>query len=298
MKRTAPRAWPAFLLALCLACTPAWSQDLSATLGKERAATSPLQWDTGDFSHAVLGPLRSAFMRTPIETAVGNRKIHSRATLSCQKANRLFAIEVSSGTAQAEARGLKPASEPRLYCSRPITSFDEKLVHEEMLASWEINAEGVALTKNYRPFPLRECVVIRVEQDVALPAGWPQKTVRVELPIHPYNREIDSIFETCGEVSAYGSPAPATGAASAPAPAESVPPPAAAPNEGWQSARTTTGGRTNVRASPSVGSALVDTLDPGTAVLVKKASGDWWMAKSASGVPFEGFIRRDRLVFR
>ncbi len=268
----------------------------------QRAASSSLEWDTRDASHPVLGPLRSAFLRKPFETAAGNGKVYSRASLSCQKANRRFAIEISSGTTQAEASGLKPGGEPRLYCSRPMTSFDEKLVHEEMLVSWEISASGVALTKNYRPFPLRECVAIRVEQDVTLPAGWSQKTARVEFLIHPYNREIDSIFATCGEVSAYGTPATAIDVASAPAPAPApakvTPPSAAAPDEGWQSARTTTGGRTNVRAAPKLDSAIVDTLDPGAAILAKEAAGDWWMAKSTSGVPFEGYIRRDRLVFK
>ncbi|MEO5694716.1 MAG: SH3 domain-containing protein [Usitatibacter sp.] len=287
---------PRALLLLCLAPPLAQAQELSATLGKQRAAGSTLEWATRGSNHLVLGPLRSAFLKSPVVTQVGNAKLYSRASLSCQSAVRTFAIELQTGTAESGAGGLKLVSDPRLYCSRPITSFDEKLVQEEMLASWQLGADGTALSKGLRPFPLRECVAIRVEQEVVLPPRWSQKTARIEFDIHPYNREVDSIFASCGEVSAYGAPEPVAESAPPPPP---LPEPVAAPAAPtWLSARTTTSGKTNVRAAPKVNSALVDTLDPGTPVMVKKSGDDWWMAKSTSGVPFEGYIRGDRLVFK
>lgn len=284
---------PRALLLLCLASPLAQAQELSATLGKQRAAGSTLEWATRDANHPGLGPLRSAFLKSPVVTEVGNAKLHSRASLSCQNAVRTFAIELRTGTAESGAGGLELLSDPRLYCSRPITSFDEKLVQEEMLASWQLGTDGTALSKGLRPFPLRECVAIRVEQEVVLPARWPQKTAHIAFDIHPYNREVDSIFASCGEVSAYGAPEPVAVSAPPPPPLE----PVAAPAPTWLSARTTTSGKTNVRAAPKVNSVLVDTLDPGTPVKVKKSGDDWWAAKSSSGVPFEGYIRGDRLVF-
>jgi hypothetical protein len=70
-------------------------------------------------------------------------------------------------------------------------------------------------------------VAIHVVQEVALPAGWARKTARVELDIEPYNREVDSVFATCGESSAYATAAAASSttlAAAAPAaPAVALP---------------------------------------------------------------------------
>jgi hypothetical protein len=58
------------------------------------------------------------------------------------------------------------------------------------------------------------------------------------------------------------------------------------------------GGTTNVRAAPSIHSAVVARLDPGAAVSVQHAGGDWWRARSRTGHKFEGYIRADRLSFR
>ena len=97
-------------------------------------------------------------------------------------------------------------------------------------------------------------------------------------------------------------PKPATVAAPPPKP-QPVPPPTPAPPaapDGWLNARAlSTGGKTNVRATPSTQGAVVTQLDPGTPVLVQKTATEWWRAKGAAGgTAFEGFIRQDRLAFR
>ncbi len=310
-------------LPFCLAFLPAHSQDLSATLGKKLAASSRLEWVTKEAGHPVLGNIRFAFLKNAVETRVGNAKIYSRAYLSCQKGLGKFAIELTNATAPDDPSGLRAATEPRLYCNRPIQPWDEKLVEEALLANWEYNKIGDALTQGFRPFPLRECVSIRVVQEVALPAGWAQKSAHVEFEILPYNRELDSIFVTCGEDSAYAADAPAApAAASAPATAfapikpatPSAPPklamPTAAPRlsapsppvqaagVAWQTARVISTGKTNVRAGPTLDSAIVVQLDPGAVVLVQRTGNEWWRAKPSSGAAFDGYIRQDRLVFK
>jgi hypothetical protein len=311
------------LLSLGPAGQLAHSQELAATLGKQRAAGSRLAWEFRDAIHPSLGAVRSAILKAPVETAVGNAKVFSRASFSCEKAAKRFAIEVTNGTSPEDRSGLRPNTEPRLYCSRPITEWDEKLVQEELLANWDVSKTGDALTHGLRPFPLRECVSIRVVQDVALPQGWAQKSARIELDLHPYSRELDSIFTACDEVSAYATGAPvATAAPAAPAPpvapiARAAPPappvvaakPAAAPavspskpapqaSATWQQVRTLSSGKTNVRAGATLQSAIVAELHPGSVVLVQRTASEWWRAKSWTGTEFEGYIREDRLVFK
>ena len=55
-----------------------------------------------------------------------------------------------------------------------------------------------------------------------------------------------------------------------------------------------------MRARPDIRSPLVIRLDPGDIVLVQKDDSEWWHAKSRPGAkhPFDGYIRRDRLVVR
>jgi Bacterial SH3 domain len=161
---------------------------------------------------------------------------------------------------------------------------------------------------------LRECVSIGVVQEVVLPPGWAKKTARIEFEITPYNRELDSIFVTCGELSAYAPAAPATPAiASAPittsiasAPAATAAPPAPVTRSTpareagvpWQSARVLASGKTNVRAGPTLQSAVIVQLYPGAIVLVQRTDNEWWRAKPSRGTAFEGYIRQDRLVFK
>lgn len=302
-------------LPICLTVLPAHAELPAAPLGKQRAASSRLQWEIRDAGHPILGNIRFAFLKTPVETPVGNAKVFSRAYFSCLKGGR-FAIELANATAPDDPKGLRPSTEPRLYCHRPIQPWDEKLVQEELLARWDVNEIGDALAQGFRPFPLRECVWIRVVQEVALPQGWAKKSARVELDILPYSRELDAIFASCGEVSAYAPAAPAVAAVPAPAPAPVAsaaparPPAAAAPapvtqpkpatetSLPWQTVRVLSSGRTNVRAGPRLESAIVVELAPGAIVLVQRTGSEWWRARSSSGAAFEGYIRQDRLVFK
>ena len=215
------------------AVQPVHAELPAAPLGKQRAASSHLEWEIRDAGHPILGNIRFAFLKTPVETPVGKEKVFSRAYFSCQKGGR-FAIELSNAISPDDPKGLRPRTDPRLYCSRPIQPWDEKLVQEELLARWDVNEIGDALAQGFRPFPLRECVSIRVIQEVVLPQSWAQKSAKVEFDLLPYNRELDSIFATCGEVSAYApvAPAPPPVAAvptPAPAPVASAPPPKPAP---------------------------------------------------------------------
>lgn len=302
---------------------PAHGEEASATLGKQRAAGSRVEWEIREAGHPSLGNIRYAYIKKPVETPVGSSKVFSRAYVSCQRNTGRFAIELSNSKAPADPEGMQPATLPRLVCSRPGGGANSPLVQEELLASWEVNEKlGDALARGFRAFPLRECASIRVEQEVTLPPGWAQKTARVEFDIHPYGRELDAIFVSCGEVSAYapGSapaiasapakvavatppPAPAKPAVIAPAPAPKAAPPApvavpvAAP--GWRTAKTLATGRTNLRAGPDTNASVIVMLPPGVAVLVQQvAGGEWWQAKSPGGARFEGYIRQDRLDFK
>ena len=267
-----------------LAVLPAHSQDPAASLGKQRAVDSRLDWETREAGHPTLGDIRFAVLRSAVETPVGNAKIFSRAYLSCQKATRRFAIELTNTSAADDTGGLRPLTLPRLVCNRVAAPGDEKLLQEDLLANWEVSEIGDALASGFRAFPLRECVSIGVVQEVALPKGWAQKSARVAFEIEPYNRELDSIFVACGERSAYA-PAPR------PAPAKAVSAP-------WQQARVAASGKTNVRAGPKIQSALVTRLDPGAVILVQSTGSEWWRVKASSGAAFEGYIRQDRLVFK
>ena len=242
------------LLPLGLAALPAQAEEMAATLGKQRAASSPVEWEVRESGHPLLGPIRFAVLKKSVETPVGNARVFSRAYLSCQRETRKLAIELANATSADDTRGLKPAATPRLVCSRPIAPWDDKLVQEELLANFEVNDLGDALARGFRAFPLRECVSIRVVQEVTLPSGWSQKTAKVEFDIQPYNRELDSIFATCGELSAYG-PTPAVVATApprafppqagpAPAPTKAAPPPVPA-------AIPTPPPRTTVAAAPA-----------------------------------------------
>ena len=285
--------WPPLLVAVAF-MAPALGADDAVSVGKELALRSPLAWDVRDSIHPSLGPVRLAYTIRPIQTSAGSASVYSRAYLSCQKGVGKLAIELVNATSPAEPIGLRPSAEPRLVCHRPSGGAVEK---EDLLASWETNeVSGDVLTRGLRAFPLRECVSIAVIQEVLLPAEG--RVARVEFDLLPYARELDAIFVACGERSAYAPQAtgPVLVAAKAPVPAEKASAPAAAESE-WQAARVTPRGKTNVRAGPSLDSAVVTQLEPGANVLVQRSGGQWWRAKPARGAPFEGYIRQDRLVF-
>ncbi len=294
---------------LCLAVLPAQSETPATTLGKQRAAASPLQWEVRDAGHPILGDIRFAVLKGSVETAVGNAKVYSRAYLSCQKGSKKLAIELANATGPEDPGGLKANADPRLLCNR--ATADNKMVREELLATWDFNELGDALAKGFRPFPLRECASIAVVQEVALPKGWTQKSARVEFEIAPYNRELDAVFVACGEKSAYAPTAAPPKLAAAPVPAPAPAPakgttaaplvaakPAPTADASWQSVRTVANGKTNVRGTPNIAGPLVTTLDPGAIVLVQKTGNEWWKARAPSGAAFEGYIRQDRLAFK
>lgn len=271
-----------------------------------------LQWEVKEATHPLLGPIRFAYLVTPVTTAVGKVQISSRAYVSCEKSSNKIAIEIAHGASANDPNGLPPKTVPRLMC-KMVARGGKKVEPQEIPARWGINELGDVLARGLAPSQLRQCASIEVEQDVALPVA--PATARVQFEINPYLRELDSIFVTCGEQSASAPPA-ATAATTAPAasappvapavaPTAAVSPPLkASPQLGtadprWKSARTIAGSKTNVRAGPSTSSALVKQLEGGANVLVfKEGSGDWWHAKAASGKPFDGYIREDRLIVK
>ena len=300
----ARNAWKGCLAAALAAAAPlAAAEDLAATLGKQRATGSRVEWEIREAGHPALGAIRFAYVKRPVETRVGSSVVYSRAYFSCQRERRTFALELANATAPADPGGLKPAADPRLLCNRPLPGGS--VAREEILASWDINEKiGDVMTRGLRAFPLRECASISVQQEVALPESWGQKTARIEFELHPYAREIDSIFTTCGERSAYGpGPAgPAVAAAAQQQPSPRPPSPQPSPKgegaSGWREARTLPTGKTNVRAGPTLQSKIAAELHPGSVVMVQRAQNEWWRARPSRGSAWEGFIRQDRLVFR
>lgn len=269
------------LLIVCATTLPAHAQNAIATAGKQRAAYSLLDWEVREANHPTLGPIRFAFLKNEIVTAVGRVKVFSKPYVSCEKTSGKIAIEVAHGMSPDDTQGLQPKTVPRLVCSGPPASGEMKLVEEEIPARWGINELGDVLARGLSPSQLRQCASINVEQDVSLPQA--PGTARVAFELTPYGTVLDAIFVTCGETTAWGPGA-------APTPAKSEP--------GWRTVRTISSGKTNVRARPTTDSALVLQLDPGAIVTVQLAEGDWWRARSSGGRAFDGFIRSDRLVLK
>lgn len=280
---------PALLLSL-LAAFAAQAQD-RVSLGKQRAAASALAWDIGEGAHPVLGPIRFAGLKNAVVTPVGDRTVYSLGFVSCERNTTTIAIELANATAKDDPNGLRPRSMPRLVCHRP----GARPAQSDLQARWKVSALGDVLAQGLKPSQLRECASIDVVQEVILPPGWPRETARVQFEMTPYGRELDSIFYTCGEVSAYApAPSPPVTVASAPRSPKSSP----APDNSWKIARTSPEGRTNLRAGPALSTAVVAQLPPDVSVLVKPARDDWWHVKSPGRAKFEGYIRADRLVFK
>lgn len=251
---------------------------LAACLAGMSAHPAAVAWQIGEGAHPALGSIRFATPEAPIATPVGALTVSSRAYVSCVRANNRIAIELAHATAPDDPGGLQPRTLPILLCSKRAAGSN-RLVESELPARWAISDIGDVLARGFEPRSLRECVSIRVAQDVALPRGWARDSARVQFDIDPYSKELDSIFVTCGEATASAPPARATPAA-------------------WKAARTTARGKTNVRARPALDSPLVAQLHPGQPVWVQPAGGDWWRARPAAGAKFEGYIRDDRLVFK
>ncbi len=282
-----PRALAIALPALLFAVTaPVHAGDPAAALGKQRAVDSRLEWEIHDANHPVLGAIRFAHTRTAFVTPVGNAKVYSSAYVSCEKGAGKIAIELTNQASPTDPGGLRPAKLPHLVCIRPAGTGGAKAVQQVLDTSWHVNQLGDAMARGLRPSTLRACAAIGIVQDVALPKGWARSSVPLHFEITPYDRDLDSIFVTCGEMSAYA----VAGTVSAePAPASAPP---------WKTARCVARGRTNVRAGPSLRSQVVAELNPGTTILVQSTGGAWWRAKPRTGAKFEGYIREDRLVLR
>ena len=306
MCRTARTA--AVFIAIALAASGVRAEDLVETLGKQRAAKSPLAWDVRDAGHPVLGPVRFAYLKTPVATAVGGNKVFSNVYLSCETSARKIAIELANSTAPDDPSGLKPHALPRLVCNDLAAPNEARIVQDDITAHWEVNTIGDTLARGLSPFALRECVSISIIQDVVLPKGWTKPDQPIEFEITPYTRELDSIFATCGEKATYAQaqpapapPAPAKRVEPAPPAGPAAPAPAAREEGSWRQARSTSRGKTNVRAKPTLDSAIVIELDPGDVIQVQRSgTALWWRAKSRPNArkPFEGYIRQDRLVFK
>ena len=90
MTPKAKRNWLAIVfLPFVLAVLPAHSELPAAPLGKQRAASSRLEWEIRDAGHPILGNIRFAFLKTPVETPVGNAKVFSRAYRSEEHTSEL-----------------------------------------------------------------------------------------------------------------------------------------------------------------------------------------------------------------
>jgi SH3 domain-containing protein len=266
---------------LCLACAaslPAHCDDRAAAVGKQRAASSTLQWSVGELDHPRMGPIRVAVPRIPIATSVGKDRIVSLVFLSCEKTRRTIAIEFANASEADSQGGLRPRDMPQLICNTPLAQSGYAMRQSDLAARWEVSAVGDALARGLSPSALRRCASINVVQEVALPKGWSQDSQRIEFELTPYGRELDSVFVACGETTAFASSA-------------------AKPDVAWKPARTTSKGKTNVRASPGLDSAVVVQLAPNEKVLVQSTSTEWWKVKPRTGEAFNGYIRKDRFTF-
>ena len=163
---------------------------------------------------------------------------------------------------------------------------------------------------------LRRCASIGIDQEVALPPGWPKDSQRIAIELSPYARELDEVFAQCGEEPVYAAATPSAPQAAKPSattkPSAAAKPslaakpvapkalaPAGAPNGEWRRARTVSKGTTNIRSSGGLDSQVAANtqLPPGMPMLVQPANADWWQVKPRSGEAYHGFIRRDRFVF-
>jgi hypothetical protein len=295
---------------LCLpfaASLPSRGEEPVVSIGKQRAAAAAIEWDVRDVSHPLMGPIRTAVQRSAVATAVKSGKILSQAFVSCQKSSGKIAIELVNAPESDARSGLGPVDLPRLVCNSPRPQGDGVLVKSDLAASWEIGGLGDTLARGLSPAALRRCASIDVLQNVALPRGWPQESLRIAMEITPYARELDAVFAACGETTAFVPEPTAPVAVERPAPAPPQakamePPPkgdlVARPAEvPWKPARAIAKGRTNVRRAASLDSGVVIQLDPGARILVQQTSAEWWKVKPRSGASFGGYVRRDRVAF-
>jgi len=304
---------PAALRPTFLRPTFAWIACV-ASLCAQAALNSPPFWDVRDVEHPKMGTIRVAVPSKAIETPVGKEKIVSLVFFSCEKSRGRIAIELANAPESDPKGGLPPKVMPKLICNSREAGATPQA---EIATSWNVSSIGDALARGLPPSALRRCASIEIQQTIALPKGWARDTERVDVELIPYHKEIESVLNECGAVIAAAPSQPSAPAApSSPPPStptkpatsnrplpSPAPAPAAAPSTqvgeaDWKSARTiSSGGRTNVRASPSTTASVVVMLSPGQPLLAQPAGGDWYRVKPTSGTAFAGYIRQDRLVF-
>jgi hypothetical protein len=277
---------------------------------------SPLEWDLRNGDHPKMGPIQVAVPSTSMATPVGKEKVLSLVFFSCEKTKGRIAIELANAPESDAKSGLRPRQTPRLYCNPRSTA-----PRVEIPASWVVSDVGDALARGLSPSELRRCASVEVVQDVALPRGWMQETQHIEVELIPYKKELDAVLATCSDgpaVQVAAAPKAAIPPSQPPPPPPAVTPPARAPvvaaaappapqppaariqppaDGQWKTAKTISGGRTNVRSGPGIESPVVAHLDPGVLILVQPTSNDWWKARARMGAGFIGYVRGDRLLF-
>ena len=302
-------------LALLIACSArgaAPSGDPLVAVGIQRAEESEVRWSVRDGTHPKLGPIKVAISLNAHTSYIGTAKILSTIYLSCEKKTGKIAIELTNARTVDLASGLKPKEMPRLTCLG-VSVPGSLPPRKEIPAKWEMNELGDVLTSDLAPGALRACPSIEIHENILVPPALGKDNEEFSIEIAPYSRELDAVFSACGETSAYASPpaekpavvaevkpAVVTPAPTPPAPAPTAPVPVPAPaptaEDSFQHAHTVTHGRTNIRKSPDLSSAVVAQLPPGVRILVQMSVDDWWHVKSPSGATFEGYIRRDRFT--
>ena len=297
--------------------------------------SSPLLWDVREGNHPRLGPITVAVPAQSVVTAVGREKILSLVFFSCEKTAGRIAIELANA-AESDARsGLYPKQMPKLFCNPRSTAPRSELpstwyVSEigdalarglapsdlRRCASIEIQ-QDIALPRGWGPETQRvdiEVIPYKKELDTVLAScAIAQPHLRAEAAKAPATAQAAPPAAAPAKTPAavIAPPKPAVVAAAPPAVAVAPPPapaprlantpqpvkPAPAAEAPWRTARVlATGGRTNVRASPSTDAPIVIALDPGAVVLVQSTGTDWWRARPANGTGFAGYIRQDRLL--
>jgi hypothetical protein len=292
---------PGSFFAIVIACSlaaAAWAEDPLARLGMQRAAASPFQWDVGDASHPVLGPIRFAVLTKPVATPVGRNRVSSNIYVSCERNARRIAIELANSKAPDDPGGFSPKTMPRLTCNGVDAAMPDRTTGETLHASWSVNEVGDALARGLWPSQLRQCASIGIEQEVSLPKGWSSETAHIDFEITSYARALDDVFQACGEPSVYADAAPAAAPARPAVASPATAPPAAANERPWKQARIAAKGDSTLLAAPRTDAEVVATLEPGTRVRVQFAGGNWWRVKPQSGLSFEGYIPRERIIFK
>ena len=287
---------------LALAVLPALAaDDALVALGKQRAAASGARWELRNLRHPVMGAIETAIWLKAQSTDAGRDRILTSVYLSCERVADRIALELANSPAADPKGGVGPMDLPKLTC----VGLDAKgaPTRSEIAANWQINDFGDTLARGIPPGQLRRCATIEIAENVALPPKWPKESQRIAIEFSPYARELDDIFDACGETAVYTASSAAPVTSGPPArPTETkageAPKPASRPKvvQEWKPAHAIASGRTNVRASASLESQVVTHLLPNQKVLVQPSAGDWWQVRPRAGNAFEGYIRRDRFV--